>query len=142
MRDFGGFSGFEDLFADGTLAFLALATVRASGEPVVAPVWFVADDEGLLFSTEDGSAKARDMRARPSVGGVVMAEGEHVRYVSVRGVAHEVLDPEAEGLDPQELYRRIVRRYEGHDPAEEHTDRFFRLVPSKITGYDYRGDEY
>ena len=45
------------------------------------------------------------------------------------------------GIDPQALYRRIVRRYEGHDPAGPHTDVFFRLVPSTITGYDYRDDD-
>ncbi len=44
-------AGFEDLFADSTLSFLALATVRPDGSPVVVPVWFVADDRGLLFST-------------------------------------------------------------------------------------------
>lgn len=82
------------------------------------------------------------MRERPLVAGMVMEEGEHARYVSVRGTADEVLDAVAEGLDAQALYRRIVRRYEGHDPAGEHTDVFFRLVPSKVTGYDYRGDDY
>lgn len=132
--------GFEDLFADDTCAFLALATVRPDGSPVVVPVWFVADSVGLLFSTGGDSLKARDMRERPRVAGMVMEEGEHTRYVSVRGRAHEVLDPEAEGIDPQALYRRIVRRYEGHDPAGDHTDVFFRLVPSQITGYDYRDD--
>jgi PPOX class probable F420-dependent enzyme len=133
-------AGFDDLFADDTCSYLALATVRPDGSPVVVPVWFVTDGEGLLFSTGPDSLKARDMRERPVVAGMVMEEGEHERYVSVRGTAHEVLDPDAEGLDRQALYRRIVRRYEGHDPAGEHTDRFFRLVPSKISGYDYRDD--
>ena len=134
-------AGFEDLFDDGVRAFLALATVRPSGEPVVVPVWFVSDAQGLIFSTGTDAWKARDMRARPSVAGMVMAEGEHERYVSVRGSAHEVVDPEAEGIDPQALYRRIVRRYEGHDPSGPHTDVFFRLEPTRITGYDYRADE-
>jgi PPOX class probable F420-dependent enzyme len=131
-------SGFDDLFDDSTKAFLALATVRPDGSPVVVPVWFVADDKGLLFSTGADSLKARDMRERPAVAGMVMLEGEHARYVSVRGTAEELLAPELEGLDPEASHRRIVRRYEGHDPAEPHTDRFFRLVPSKISGYDYR----
>jgi nitroimidazol reductase NimA-like FMN-containing flavoprotein (pyridoxamine 5'-phosphate oxidase superfamily) len=134
-------TGFEDLFDDGVRAFLALATVRASGDPVVVPVWFVSDAQGLVFSTGTDAWKARDMRERPYVAGMVMAEGDHERYVSVRGTAHEVVDPEAEGIDPQALYRRIVRRYEGHDPSSPHTDVFFRLVPSRITGYDYRGDD-
>jgi PPOX class probable F420-dependent enzyme len=135
-------AGFEDLFADDTLAFLALATVRPDGSPVVVPVWFVAAEDGLIFSTGIDSLKARDMRERPNVAGMVMEEGEHARYVSVRGTAHEVLDPTTEGIDAQALYRRIVRRYEGHDPSGEHTDVFFRLTPTKVSGYDYRGDDY
>ncbi len=135
-------AGYEDLFTDDTCSFLALATVRPDGSPVVVPVWFVADAEGLLFSTGADSLKARDMRERPVVAGMVMEEGEHARYVSVRGAAQEVLDPDAEGIDPQALHRRIVRRYEGHDPVGEHTDVFFRLIPSRVTGYDYRGDDY
>jgi PPOX class probable F420-dependent enzyme len=134
-------AGFEDLFSDDTCSFLALATLRPDGSPVVVPVWFVTDRDGLVFSTGTDSLKARDMRERPVVAGMVMEEGEHARYVSVRGDAHEVLDPEAEGIDRQALHRRIVRRYEGRDPAGEHTDVFFRLVPTKVTGYDYRGDE-
>ncbi len=133
-------NGFEDLFADETLAYLALATVRPDGSPVVVPVWFVADADGLLFSTGADSLKARDMRERPLVAGMVMEEGEHARYVSVRGTAHEVLDPYAEGIDAQALYRRIVRRYEGHDPSGKHTDVFFRLIPTMVSGYDYRDD--
>ena len=133
---------FEDLFADDTLAYLALATVRPDGSPVVVPVWFVADEGGLIFSTGTDSLKARDMRARPMVAGMVMGEGEHARCVSVRGTAREVLDPVAEGIDPQALYRRIVRRYEGRDPVGEHTDVYFRLIPTKVSGYDYRGDDY
>ena len=135
-------AGSEDLFADDTCSFLALATVRPDGSPVVVPVWFVADAQGLLFSTGTESLKARDMRERPVVAGMVMEEAEHARYVSVRGTAHEDLDPDAEGLDAQVVNRRIVRRSEGHDPVGEHTDVFFRLIPARVTGYDYRGDDY
>ena len=135
-------AGYEDLFEDETLAFLALATVRASGEPVVVPVWFVADDQGLLFTTETDSFKARDMRTRPHVAGVVMAEGEHKRYVSVRGTASEVVDPKSEGIDPIHLYNRIVQRYEGKDSVESLSDPIFRLVPERLAGYDYRELDY
>lgn len=133
--------GFEDLFDDDVRAFLALATTRPSGDPVVVPVWFVSDAQGLIFSTGTDAWKTRDMRARPSVAGMVMAEGEHERYVSVRGTAHEMGDLAAEGIDREALHRRIVRRYEGRDPSGPHTDVFFRLIPTRITGYDYRGDD-
>jgi hypothetical protein len=131
-------AGFEDLFDDDSRAFLALATVRAADEPVVAPVWFVTDAAGLLFTTGTQSAKARDMRLRPLVAGIVMAEGDHERYVSVRGTAVELADLEAEGIDAEDLHRRIVRRYEGRDPSGPFDGTVFRLVASRVKGYDYR----
>ena len=115
-----------------------LATVRPTGAPVVVPVWFVADDGGLLFTTGMNSLKAGDMRARPEVGGVIINEGEYARYVSVRGQAIEIVDPAAAGIDAHALYRRIVTRYQDQAPAEPFTDAIFRLVPERMTGYDYR----
>ena len=78
------------------------------------------------------------MRARPEVAGVVMNEGEYARYVSVRGQAIEIVDPAAAGIDAQALYRRIVRRYQEQAPTEPFADAIFRLVPERMTGYDYR----
>ncbi|MFZ0323331.1 MAG: pyridoxamine 5'-phosphate oxidase family protein [Actinomycetes bacterium] len=130
--------GFEDLFDDGSRAFLVLATLRGGERPVVAPVWFASDESGLLFTTDPTAAKARDMRAHPQVAGVVIAEGDHERYVSVRGEAVEVADPASVGIDVDALYRRIVRRYEGREPNAPFDGAVFRLVPQRMTGYDYR----
>jgi hypothetical protein len=134
-------SGFADLFDDSSRAFLVLATLRAPGEPVVAPVWFVTDRTGLLFTSGQAAAKSRDIRARSRVAGIVMAEGDHERYVSVRGRAVELTDPAAEGIDAEALHRRIVRRYEGRDPSGPLEGRVFRLVPDRFTGYDYHGTD-
>jgi PPOX class probable F420-dependent enzyme len=129
--------GYEDLFDDTTKSFLALATVRASGSPVVVPVWFVTDETGLVFTTDDDAFKAKDMRARPSVAGMVMAEGEHARYVSVRGTASDVSDTFTPDT-AESLHRRIVQRYEGRDPTAPFEGAIFRLVPERMSGYDYR----
>lgn len=129
--------GYDDLFDDGSRAFLVLAMLRGAAQPVAAPVWFVTTDQGLLFTSEEEAAKVRDLRARPLVGGVVMAEGEHVRYVSVRGRAVE-LPAGTPGIDGDAVYRRIVRRYEGHDPTDPFDGVLFRLEPDRLTGYDYR----
>ncbi|MDH4160234.1 MAG: pyridoxamine 5'-phosphate oxidase family protein [Actinomycetota bacterium] len=131
--------GYGDLFDDASRAFLVLSTVRESGKPVVAPLWFVTDDTGLLFTTGTTAAKTRDLRVRPGVAGIVMAEGEHERYVSVRGRAEELGGPQTSTIDAEAVHRRIVRRYEGRDPAEPLDGTVFRLVPERVTGYDYRG---
>jgi len=130
--------GYEDLFDDSSRAFLVLATLRGDGDPVVAPVWFVSDASGLLFTSGSDAAKTRDMRARSRVAGVVMAEEQHERYVSVRGNAVELVGPLLQGIDVEALHRRIVKRYEGRDPSEPLDGTVFRLVPQRVTGYDYR----
>ena len=128
-------SGFEDLFDDATKAFLALATVRPDGSPVVVPVWFVADDTGLLFSTGVDSFKARDMRERPVVAGMVMEEGEHARYVSVRGTAHEVLTPDSSRFWPADLWDP------GH-PQPSFDKQYVRdWLTSPASGWDRRSGE-
>lgn len=132
--------GFDDLFDDGTAAFLVLATLRGSEEPVVAPVWFVTSPEGLLFTSEETAPKVRDLRARPQVAGVVMAEGEHTRYVSVRGRVRELVRGQAPSPDHDAVYRRIVRRYEGHDPSGPFDGVMLLLEPTRLTGYDYRDE--
>ena len=130
--------GYADLFDDASRAFLVLATLRDVSEPVVAPVWFVSDASGLLFTSSPDAAKTRDIRARSLVAGIVMAEGDHERYVSVRGQAVELVDLPDEGVDPEALHRRIVQRYEGREPTEPFVGVVFRLVPHRLTGYDYR----
>ena len=132
--------GYADLFDDSVTGFLVVATMRGPDQPSVAPVWFVADDLGLLFTSDDDSVKARNVRRQPHVAGVVLAEGEHARYVSVRGRVEEVV---ATGEDVVAVYRRIVRRYEQRDPADPEPvgTAFFRLVPERMIGYDYRDYE-
>ena len=51
--------GFADLFDDDTCSFLALATVRSTGDPVVVPVWFVADARDCCSAPRSTAFKAR-----------------------------------------------------------------------------------
>ena len=132
--------GFEDLFDDAVKAFLVLTTMRGPEQPSVAPVWFVADDRGLLFMSDVDSVKDRNIRRQARVAAVLMAEGEHARYVSVHGTAERI---DAGELDAASLYRRIVRRYEGRDPRDPQPSAtmYFRIVPDAMFGYDYRDYE-
>jgi PPOX class probable F420-dependent enzyme len=129
--------GYGDLFADSAIGFLVVATLSAPDRAAVAPVWFVSDERGLVFTSDDDSVKARNVRRQPNVAGVVLAEGEHARYVSVRGTVEEL---HAGVDDVAALYLRIVERYEHRaptDPKPEGTA-YFRLVPERMMGYDYR----
>lgn len=129
--------GFDDLFADDTTGFLVLATSNGDDTVAVAPVWFLTDERGLVFTSDDDSIKARNIRRQPEVAGSVLVEGEHARYVSVRGTVEEL---SVETDDTVDLYRRLVRRYQDApllDPAPTGMA-FFRLVPTRMRGYDYR----
>ena len=57
-----------------------LATVGATGEPHVVPIWFVMDGDDVIFTTGLGSAKGRNMQREPRV---AMAE-ERPHYAFVR----------------------------------------------------------
>jgi nitroimidazol reductase NimA-like FMN-containing flavoprotein (pyridoxamine 5'-phosphate oxidase superfamily) len=129
--------GYADLFADDVVSFLVLGTSSGEDRVAVAPVWFLTDDRGLVFTSEDDSIKARNVRRQPEVAAALLQEGDHARYVSVLGSVEE-LTPETD--DIAALYRRLVARYQKEpllDPEPENFA-YFRLVPRRMRGYDYR----
>ncbi|HLI08028.1 MAG TPA: pyridoxamine 5'-phosphate oxidase family protein [Ktedonobacteraceae bacterium] len=44
-----------------------VATVRADGRPHVAPVWFLLDDDSIVFTTWHTTVKAKNIRRDPRV---------------------------------------------------------------------------
>lgn len=130
---------FRDLLDDATRAYLVLGTSTAAGAPLLSPVWFVAEADGarLLTTTAPDSLKARHVATRPGVAGVVVAQGDLVRYVHVRGRARIVDD----ARERDRVYARIVRRYEGPDAVgtagEEQV--LVAIDVERATGFDYHG---
>lgn len=99
---------YTDLLDDATPATLILTTLRRDGMPVLAPVWFVAEGEGLLVVVDPASLKVKHIRNNPRVAAVILAPHEHNRYLHLHGEARERPD-----LDVQALYRRILARSAG-----------------------------
>jgi PPOX class probable F420-dependent enzyme len=107
---------------DECLAFLTagtrtgkLATTRPDGRPHVAPIWFVVEDDSLVFNTWHTSVKARNLTANPRAALVVDDQQPPFAYVMVEGVV-EISD------DLEEVRRIAVAtgtRYMGRDRAEE-----------------------
>lgn len=124
---------YADLLNDATAATLILTTLRRDGMPVLAPVWFVAEGEGLIVVMDGSSLKARHIRNDPRVAAVVLAPHEHNRYLHLHGEARERPD-----LDAQALYRRILWKYERREPEEPTTLILVEVVPSQVRGFDYR----
>ena len=80
--------GYDDLFSDDVTGFLVLGTASGADRVSVAPVWFLTDDRGLVFTSEDDSIKARDVRRQPEVahgqGRAVADGGAERRHPGVR----------------------------------------------------------
>ncbi len=120
-----------------------LAWVGPSGQPHVAPVWFVVDDPAdeleVVFTTGAATAKGRALRRDPRVSLVVDDEVPPFAFVKLIGAV-------SISEDPAELLRwatRIGGRYMGADRADEFGRRngvpgelLVRLRPSTVTAVD------
>ncbi|WP_119073002.1 pyridoxamine 5'-phosphate oxidase family protein [Aggregatilinea lenta] len=127
---------FQDLFHDSTInAFAVIATVTPNGIPVTTPIWFLADEDTILFSAALNSVKHHNIQANPSVSLCVMTENNHVRYVEVRGQVTEIT---REGWS--EFSRRIKQKYPGGEDPSNTTPpntAIFKVTPSKVFAFDY-----
>ncbi len=113
-----------------------LATVRANGQPHVAPVWYVVDTDGtIVFNTGESTVKGRNLRRDPRASLCVDDERPPFSFVVIDGVV-ELSDD----LDELRLWAtRIGARYMGADRAEEFGDRngvtgelLARLRPDRV----------
>lgn len=114
-----------------------LVTVTAGGRPHVVPVWFVLDDDDLVFSTHEASQKAKSLRRDPRVACCIDDERPPYAYAMVSGTA--TLSTNLEDL--LRWATRIGGRYMGDDRAEEFGRRngvpgelLVRITPTKIIG--------
>ena len=112
-----------------------LATVRADGRPHLAPIWFVLDGNGLVFTTWHESVKAANMRREPRVSLCVDEEKPPFAFVVIEGTV--TISEETD----ERLYwaTRIAARYMGPELADAYGKRnavagelIVRLEPTKI----------
>jgi PPOX class probable F420-dependent enzyme len=91
----------------------ALTTLFADGTAQTQPVWIDADDDHLLFNTEVGRQKFRNLSRDPRVT-VTVWDAEHpFEYRELRGVVTDtVRGPEARAHIDQ-----LAQKYTGQDYA-------------------------
>jgi len=92
-----------------------LGYTAADGRPLVAPVWFVLEDDALVFNTGAATAKGRALRRDPRATICVDLEEPPYAYVQVQGTAELSEEP----ADLVATATAIGRRYMGADKAEE-----------------------
>ena len=76
--------------------FATITTLLADGGPATHVMWIDCDDEHLLFNTETGRAKFRNVQRDPRVSVVIWDRDDAYSYIEVRGrVVETVAGPEA-----------------------------------------------
>lgn len=112
-----------------------LGYVASDGRPLVAPVWFVLEDDVVVFNTGAGTAKGRAIARDPRLVLTVDLEEPPYAFVQIQGVAETSEDPE----DLLRTATAIGGRYMGANRAEEFGRRngvpgelVVRLRPTKV----------
>lgn len=120
-----------------------LSFTSASGQPLVAPVWFILDGGDLVFNTGKDTAKGKALARDPRTAMCVDLEQPPYAFIQVQGMA-ELSE------DPAELVRTataIAARYMGPERAGEFGRRngvpgelVVRIRPHKVVGvFDMTG---
>ena len=100
-------------------AFLAqprtaqLVTLRPSGTPHVAPVWFLWQDGRVLVMADGDAVKVRNIRSNPAVALCVATPARPYSYVTVEGMA----DVTKDGLEAMAHQTCVL--YEGPERGAE-----------------------
>jgi PPOX class probable F420-dependent enzyme len=112
-----------------------LATTRQDGRPHVTPIWFVLDDDDVVFNTGVTSVKGKTLARDPRAALCVDDDTPPFAFVVVEGAV-------TLSEDPDELVRwatQIGGRYMGADRAEEYGRRngvagelVVRLRPTRV----------
>ena len=85
----------------------SLVTLRPSGAPHQAPVWFLWDEGTIFVIAGTDSVKVRNIRRNPAVSICVATTNRPYSYVTVEGNAV------ADSRDLESVTRRICAHYDG-----------------------------
>jgi PPOX class probable F420-dependent enzyme len=108
-------------FLDEPGHLLRVATVDPDGFPSVVPIWFIRQDEDIVFTPRGPAAFLANIRRDPRVGLSIDEDPLPYRKVTVRGTARIVHEPGHDD-DWRELYRQIAKRYVPADAADAYVD--------------------
>lgn len=93
-----------------------LATTREDGRPHIVPIWFVLDNDTIVFETGAQSVKAKNMRRVGRADLCVDVEQRPYGYLTVEGPVSIQEDP----ADLLDWSTRIAERYVGKKDAPKY----------------------
>ncbi|MCK8672458.1 PPOX class F420-dependent oxidoreductase [Rhodococcus sp. HM1] len=88
--------------------YATISTLRADGQPVSVPTWYVYENGRILVNMDEGRKRLDHVRNDPRVSLSAMDPEDWVTHVSVQGRVVEIVDDE--GLVDID---RIARHYTG-----------------------------
>ena len=104
-----------------------LATVLPSGAPHSVPVWTAMEGEHVVFFTQPGSRKARNLERDPRVAFSITDHEQPYRMAQVRGRVVGTV----EGDEALEMIDRLAVKYTGR-AFPMRTGVVFLIEPSKV----------
>jgi PPOX class probable F420-dependent enzyme len=108
-------------FLDEPGHLLRLATTDQDGFPRLVPIWFIRQDDEILFTPRGPSVFLANIRRDPRVGLSVDEDPLPYRKVTVQGTARIVHDIGADD-EWRDLYRTIAKRYVPAEAADAYVD--------------------
>ncbi len=90
-----------------------LVTMRASGAPHVAPVWFLWDEGCALVMADAGAVKVRNIRRNPAVSLCVSTPNHPYSFVTIEGAANIAAG------ELEDMVQRTCVLYEGEQRGAE-----------------------
>ncbi len=109
------------LLEDPAAVTAALATVKASGQPQLSPVWFSHDGERILLNSARGRVKDRNLRARPTATLLIVNPKNPYHYLTIDGVVEDIVDED----DPE-------RGHLATENADAHSEKYLGTSPSPL----------
>lgn len=96
-----------------------LAWVSRDGRPHVTPVWFVLEDQDIIFNTHESAGKAKALKREGRASFVVDDQAPPYNYVKIDGAI--TFEDDLERV--RAVATEIGGRYMGSDRAEEFGNR-------------------
>jgi len=88
--------------------FAVLGTTNPSGSPQLTVMWYLVDDDEVVFNTRAGRAKDINLKRDPRVSLLVMSDDGY-RYLRIDGKVRTITDQ----ATAQNDIRRLALRYYG-----------------------------
>ena len=104
-----------------------LATVLPSGAPHSVPVWTGMEGEHVVFFTQPGSRKARNLERDPRVAFSITDHDQPYRMAQIRGRVTRTVEGDA----AFEIIDRLAVKYTGA-PFPMRSGIVFLIVPEKV----------